>query len=166
MKSGRAALALGGLAATLIATGCMVGPKDRKPDVPLTPAFKEPLPDGWKQAAPSDGQIRGKWWEMYNDPQLNALEEQVAICNQNVLVALAQYQEAKAAVRVARAGLFPTATAGPSITHTSSGARSANTGSSAGSGERTIYSFPLDVSWEADIWGRIRRGVNAATAQA
>ena len=92
--------------------GCMVGPKYQKPDVPVTPAFKEPLPEGWKQAEPSDGQINGKWWEIYHDPQLNALVEQVAISNQNVLAFEAQYREAKAAVRVARSALFPSLTPG------------------------------------------------------
>src|SRR3974390_3054553 len=97
--STRPALALVALSAIFITAGCMVGPKYHTPGVPLTPAFKEPLPEGWKQAEPSDGRIQGKWWEMYNDPQLNALVEQVAISNQNVLAYVAQYSEAKAAVR-------------------------------------------------------------------
>ena len=166
MRRTRAALALAGLAAILMVTGCMVGPKYRKPGVPLTPAFKEPLPEGWKQAQPSDGQIRGKWWEMYSDPQLNALEEQVAISNQNVLAFEAQYRSAKAAVRIERAGLFPTVSTGSSITQSLNGGGLTNGGANAASGQRTIYSFPVDVAWEADVWGRVRRGINAASAQA
>lgn len=168
MRDARSASAFGALVAILIAlfitSGCMVGPKYHKPDVPVSPAFKEPLPEGWKQAEPSDGQIKGKWWEMYNDPQLNALVEQVAISNQNVLAYAAQYSEAKAAVRVSRTGLFPTVTAGPSITHSLNSSPNGN-GITA-SGQRTAYSFPADLSWEADIWGSVRRSVNAASAQA
>ena len=100
----------------LLVGGCAVGPKYHQPAVPVPDAFKEPLPAGWKQAEPSDGQIKGKWWEIYKDEQLNALEDQVAILNQNVLLAEAQYREAKEAVRIARAGLFPTVTTASSIT--------------------------------------------------
>lgn len=151
-----------GLLAVLMTNGCMVGPKYRQPAPPITPAFKEPLPEGWKLAEPGDGHIPTKWWEMYNDPQLNALEEQVAISNQNVLSFAAQYQEARDAVRIAHSNLFPTISAGPSITHS----LNANTNGNTASGQHTFYSLPLDVSWEADIWGGIRRGVNAASAQA
>ena len=88
--------------------GCMVGPK-YKPPAPATPlAIKEPPPDGWKEAQPADGELKGKWWEIFGDPLLNSLEEQVALSNQNVIAAEAQYREAKATVRVARSGLFPT----------------------------------------------------------
>ena len=162
--SARAAVALGGLAAILM-TGCMVGPKYQKPAAPVPPGFKEPLPEGWKQADPSDGQIRGKWWEIYNDSGLSTLEEQVAISNQNVLAFAAHYREAHAAARVARSALFPTVSAGLSITQSRNGG-SANNGAITASGQRTFYSLPVDVSWEADLWGGIRRTVNAASAQA
>src|ERR1700692_3390131 len=92
----------------LLSIGCMVGPNYKRPAAPAPAAFKEPLPDGWKEAQPSDGAIRGKWWEIYNDPNLNALEEQVNISNQNILSAEAQYRGARDAVRIARSGLFPT----------------------------------------------------------
>src|SRR6185437_10345703 len=90
--------------ATLLSTGCTVGPNYKRPAAPVPPAFKELPPsgtqDGWKEATPSDALLKGKWWEIYNDPALNALEEQVAINNQNVLVAEANFREARAAVRV------------------------------------------------------------------
>src|SRR3981081_864103 len=162
----RTSLALVALTASLMTVGCMVGPKYHKPSVPVTPTFKEPLPEGWKQAEPSDGQIKGKWWEMYNDPQLNALEEQVAISNQNVLTFEAQYREAKAAVRIARSALFPTVTAGASITHSLNGGGNTTAGAVATSGQRTFYSFPVDIGWEADLWGGMRRGGTPASAQA
>src|SRR5271156_2372614 len=106
-------LALGAL---LFAGGCkMVGPNYKLPPAPVPAAFKEPPPDGWKEAQPNDTALKGKWWEIYNDPKLNALEEQVNISNQNVLVAEAQYRAARAEVQIARAGLFPTVTAGPTL---------------------------------------------------
>jgi outer membrane protein TolC len=98
----------------------MVGPKYQAPPAPVPQAFKEPPPNGWKSAQPSDGVLRGKWWEVYNDPELNALEEQVSISNQNVLMAAAQYREAKDAIKIARAALYPTVTVGPGITSSSS----------------------------------------------
>src|SRR5260370_18086155 len=99
----------------LLSTGCMAGPNSKRPAAPAPPGFKEPLPDGWKEAQPSDGVIRGKWWEIYNDPQLNSLEDQVGITNQNVLVAEANFRAARYAVRVARANLFPTVTVAPTV---------------------------------------------------
>ena len=106
----------------LFSNACMIGPKYQRPASPASPAFKEELPAGWKEAQPNDGALRGKWWTVYNDPRLNALEDQVSISNQNVLAADAQFQEAKAAVRIARAGLFPTVTIAPSATRFPPGA--------------------------------------------
>jgi NodT family efflux transporter outer membrane factor (OMF) lipoprotein len=122
----------------------------------------------WKQAQPSDALARGKWWEIYNDPELNALEEQVSISNQNLLAAEAQFREAKFAVRIARANLYPTVSAAPSIVN----ARSSVTGTPGNQAfvpsSRTTYDLPVDVSYQADIWGSIRRSVRASaeTAQA
>jgi NodT family efflux transporter outer membrane factor (OMF) lipoprotein len=155
----------------------MVGPKYKPPAPPLTPAFKETPPQGWKEAKPSDGLVRGKWWEIFHDPALNALEEQVGISNQNVLAAEANYRVARAAVRVAHAALYPTVTTGPSISVSQSGGGgsrgliSSGTGvinSGGVSGINTFYSLPFDVTWQADIWGSIRRNVtaNAELAQA
>jgi NodT family efflux transporter outer membrane factor (OMF) lipoprotein len=155
----RLTTALGTAGLLLTLNACMIGPKYQRPSVPAPPAFKETLPDGWKQAQPNDGALRGKWWQAYNDPGLNALEDQVSISNQNVLAAEAQFRAAKAAVRVARADLFPTLTAAPS------GTRSGG-GSSAG--RQRFYTVPIDLAYQADVWGSIRRGVagNSAIAQA
>src|SRR5712692_9196055 len=95
---------------TLLCAGCMVGPDYRKPAVPMTPAYKED--EGWKVAQPRDQIPRGKWWEIFGDPQLNALEEQVSEANQNVKVAEARFRQARALIGFARAGLFPTVSAG------------------------------------------------------
>jgi len=153
----------------LFTSACMVGPNYKRPAAPQAPAYKEPPPEGWKVAQPNDGAIRGKWWEIYNDPQLNTLEEQVSISNQNVLVAEAQFRAARAAVGTARAGLYPTVSMGPTIStaRASSGFVSGGRVSSA-SAVVTTYSLPASASWTADIWGSIRRSVRAseATAQA
>ncbi len=150
----------------LILTGCVVGPKYERPSAPVPEAFKEPPPAGWKVAQPNEGQIRGKWWEVFNDPDLNALEEQVSISNQNVLAAEQQYREAKDLIRIARANLYPTATAGASTTMSH---QPLLVGGQAETGSRiTSYETIGDLSWTADIWGSIRRGIrqDVALAQA
>jgi NodT family efflux transporter outer membrane factor (OMF) lipoprotein len=158
----------------LMLCGCHVGPNYQRPSAPVPPAFKEPIPDSfkeWKQAHPSDDVIRGKWWEIYNDPALNALEEQVNISNQNVLSAEASYRESLAAIRVARSALFPTVTTTPSmsVAHGSQNLGSGQIGSvssSAGAGTYTDYTLPFSLSWTLDVWGAIRRSITAARATA
>lgn len=133
---------------------CSVGPDYVKPTTTAIPvAYKEM--DGWKIASPNDNAIRGAWWELYNDPQLNALQEQVAAANQNVAQAEAQFRQARAQVGIARAGYFPTVGVSPAVT------RSARRGATTAD-----YSLPADLSWEADIWGRIRRSVESGRADA
>jgi len=160
------------LAGVLALAGCTPGPKYRQPAAVVPPAFKEQPPadfkeaQGWKQAQPNDGQLKGKWWEIYNDPDLNALEEQVAIDNQNVLQAEAQYREAVAAVKIVRSGLYPTVSTAPSITESRTQAGSAPGAATAASGLKTFYSLPISASWEPDLWGNIRRSATAAAAQA
>ena len=138
----------------------MIGPKYQRPTAPVPPAYKESPPanwkemQGWKQAQPNEGAKRGKWWEIYNDPELNALEDQVSISNQNVLAAEAQYREAKLNVRIARTALYPTITASPSITN-SRVSVSGQTNSQNFS--RTTFDLPFSVSYEADVWGSLRR---------
>jgi NodT family efflux transporter outer membrane factor (OMF) lipoprotein len=150
----------------LLPVGCTVGPDYVRPTpvetMPTT--FKEL--QGWKVAQPRDGKITERWWEIYHDPVLNSLEEQVAISNLNVAVVEAQFRQARALVQAAKAGYFPSLTVGASATRSQS-SKNPTAGSSAGS---TVSNFqlPLDLTWELDLWGRIRRGVEAsqATAQA
>jgi len=108
-----------GLAALLLG-GCMVGPDYVRPEAPSTPSYKES--GGWKVAQPSDALSRGAWWDLFNDPELHGLEEQVAAANQDLKIAEARLREARAAVRFNRAGLFPTisTTFGPSSVRESS----------------------------------------------
>src|SRR5262249_47442835 len=138
------------------------------PTAPMTPDFKELLPAGWKEAQPQDDKIRGNWWEMFCDPQLNALEEQVNISNQNIATAEANFREARAAIKVARADLFPTLTLNPTANVSQSpNARTVNsTGTSIGTGK--FFQVPLDFSYEIDAWGRVRNNIkaNVRTAEA
>lgn len=171
----------GGFASLFLAsTGCMVGPNYKRPSVPASPPFKEQPPvnfkeaeaAGWKQSQPGDAYLKGRWWEIYKDPALNALEDQVAVSNQNVLQAEAQYREAKAAVGVARAALFPIVDTGPSITVSRAGGGAGGGGfvsngavlggaATGASGIRTSYVFPFSASWAPDLWGSVRRNVTA-----
>jgi NodT family efflux transporter outer membrane factor (OMF) lipoprotein len=154
----------------LLAGCAAVGPNYHKPAVETPGAFKEAPPAGWKTAQPRDAALRGKWWETFGDPQLNALEEQVSVSNQTLAQAEAQFRGARAAVAAARAGLFPTVTAGAQVTTSRAGtARSSSqSNNNSGSGTATVYQVPVDFTWEADLWGRVRRQIeaNVAAAQA
>ena len=152
-----------GIALTLL-TGCTVGPNYVRPTAVVPAAYKEM--EGWKVAQPRDHLIRGAWWEIYNDPQLNALEAQVNISNQNVAAAEAQFRQARSAVQAARAGYFPQVTAGVSLTRAQRSS-TAVIGNPATSGTTlSDYLLPVDFSWELDLWGRIRRTVEASQANA
>jgi NodT family efflux transporter outer membrane factor (OMF) lipoprotein len=159
------------LALLLVSAGCMVGPQYKRPSPAAPPAFKEQPPvnfkeaeaAGWKQSQPGDAYSKGRWWELYHDAALNALEEQVGVSNQNVLRAEAQYREAKAAVSVSRAALSPTVTATPAANFGGGGAAPSASGAS---GSHKSFTLPFNVSWEPDLWGNIRRGVTASAATA
>jgi NodT family efflux transporter outer membrane factor (OMF) lipoprotein len=164
------ACSLIGLSAFAVAS-CMIGPKYHRPAAPMTAAFKEAPPEGWKHAEPIDAIPRGAWWEVYRIPELNTLASLVSVSNQNVLVAIAQYREARDQIRIARSALFPTVTAAPSVVVTR-GNGAARTGSGAvfsGSQQGGVgvdYSLPVDLSYQADVWGSVRRSVRAAAATA
>src|SRR3984957_3280179 len=155
--------------ALLISSGCrVVGPNYTHPPVaPVPEAFKEKPPDGWKEAQPNDAALKGKGGEIYNDPELNALEEQVNISNQNVLAAEAQYRAARAQIRITRSALFPLVTAGPPDTP-AVGALPGGANLPPSAGFFSSFQIPFDVSYQVDLWGAIRRNVraNAETAQA
>jgi NodT family efflux transporter outer membrane factor (OMF) lipoprotein len=155
----------------IVICGCMVGPKHTRPSAPVPVSYKEAPPDSWRRAQPNAAVPRGKWWEIYNDPQLNALEEQVNISNQNVLLAEAQYREARDQVRIARSALFPLVSTAPSFTYSResstvatqlAGTNGQTTTVAVAVLPQTEYSLPVDVSYQADIWGSIRRSVVAS----
>jgi NodT family efflux transporter outer membrane factor (OMF) lipoprotein len=158
--------------ACLALAGCMVGPQYARPSVPLAPAFKEPLPenfkseDGWKPAQPSDAQLKGDWWTLFDDPQLNALEAQIDPANQTLQQAEANFRAARAAVRFNRASEAPTIGVAPSF----GAVRDSNnqpylniSGANNGEGD---FVLPFDLNYEIDLWGRIRRTVAQAREQA
>jgi NodT family efflux transporter outer membrane factor (OMF) lipoprotein len=170
MKIGRRVpLRLSGLGAVLmlVLSGCVVGPKYHAaappppaPDYKESPAqFKEN--QSWTVAQPSDAMLHGKWWEIFNDPELNTLEEQLNINNQNIKEFFENYMAARAIVRQARSQYFPTLAVAPAISH---GQTSANLGLSNGNGsnlpQSTSYSLPFDASWAPDIWGKVRNTVH------
>ena len=181
-RSTRARLLLGCMSAAgpgLSLGGCMVGPDYDRPPAIVSQTFKELRPaPGWQRATPDLATYpKGEWWRIYDDPVLDGLEAQVSISNQNVKVSEANYRQARAIVDEARASLFPTVTGTPSVTRQSTGGgnRSFTTGVSGASalgfgssGGSTINNYQLEasVSWDLDVWGRIRRQVESDVASA
>ncbi len=150
------------LAAIVELTGCAVGPKYQQPSVPTPPAYKE-MGD-WKTAQPSDQNLGGNWWEIFNDPQLNSLEAEINVTNQNLKVAVAQYQEARAALRYARADYYPTITASPSATRQE---YSANTPTTLLKGVTfNDFTVPVNLSYQTNAWGRVSKNVESYREQA
>ena len=162
------------LTALALAAGCNFAPKYTVPPVATPPAYKET--NGWKTAEPSDAVIKGKWWEMFDDPQLNALEHQVNVSNQTIVAALENFLAARAVAKEARSQLYPTITADPSASWTKPSANAGTSGISVGSSSNSVgsgsggsgssvykaYALPLDASWEPDLWGSIRNTVAAS----
>jgi NodT family efflux transporter outer membrane factor (OMF) lipoprotein len=144
---------------SMLLGACAVGPDYVRPTVEVPTAFKEST--GWKTAEPRDQEIRGKWWEAYNDALLNSLEEQVSISNQNLAQAEARYRQASALVQSARANYYPNVTGNVS-------AGRGNRGNSAITSTSDTHSLSVSANWEIDLWGRVRRTVeaNQASAQA
>ena len=142
--------------------GCAVGPKYKTPTAPVPPAYRENA--NWKVAQPSENKLGGNWWEIFNDPQLNALEEQIDVSNQNLKMAFAQYQEARAALRYARADYYPTLTAGPTATRQRySGNRPA---SLAGGLTFNDFVFPVYLNYQVNAFGRVSKNVESYREQA
>ncbi|MET0949764.1 MAG: efflux transporter outer membrane subunit [Pseudomonas sp.] len=149
----------------LLLSACAVGPDYHKPEMAAPAQFK--AAQGWRQAAPSDSLARGAWWELYGDAQLNGLVEQLNSSNQTVAQYEAQYRQARALVRSSRGAFFPTLDLTTSKNRSSQGTGSSSSSlSSSSSGIRDTYNAQLGVSWEADIWGKLRRGLEADTASA
>jgi len=168
--------------------GCAVGPKYHAPTTEAPPAYKEspaniqkstsPQPlsskdptlgglGTWTVAQPQDALRRGKWWEIFNDPELNALEEQLNANNQNIKQSFENFMAARAMVREARSHLFPTVSTTPSYTRSRASANQTNTTSTAGGAivrgtQSTFIDLPAEISWEPDLWGKIRNTVRQA----
>jgi NodT family efflux transporter outer membrane factor (OMF) lipoprotein len=159
-----------GFAALLLAS-CTVGPKYAKPSVPSTPAYKEQPPASfkeagtWQPAKPGDDALRGNWWEIFSDPQLNSLEEQVDTANLSIKIQAERFLQSRAAVRFDRASRYPTISTSPSIESLRLSGNRPNIVSNAphATGD---FVLPFDISYEVDLWGRIRRTVSAAREEA
>ena len=143
--------------------GCAVGPNYQRPSAEAPPAYKE-TPENFKQAQPSDAMAKGKWWEVYGNPQLNALEEQIAVSNQSLKASQEQFLQARAALRIARAGYYPQL----SVSASAAGYRQSQNKALFSPGETVTYPdylLPVDVSYEPDVWGRVRRTVEGARSE-
>ena len=160
------------LVCLVLFAGCSSAPKYAKPIIQTPVAFKEMPPEqfketeGWKTAEPKDDLIRGQWWEMFHEPELNAFESQVANSNQSVAAALANFLVARVVVKQARSQYFPTVSASPSVTRARQSSVAAQSSLSPTPSTVTEYSLPFDASWELDFWGRIRNIVKANSFEA
>src|SRR6202166_4751605 len=166
--------------AGLCLTGCMVGPRYHRPDAtpqPPPPSYKESptqVQDSgpWKVAEPQDAMLRGKWWEIFNNPELNSLEERLNINNQNIKQFFENFMAARELVAQARSQLYPTIGTAPSISRSQSSGNLGNSTPTTGTGTSTVtttagrqsslFSLPADVTWAPDLWGRIRSNIHAA----
>jgi len=156
------------VALTAFLASCTVGPKYSKPSVPTAPTYSEQPPpgfkesDGWQTAQPGDSQIRGKWWELFGNPQLNALEEQVGPANQTLKISEASFRQARAQIKLSRSSLYPTIGLNPQIT---ANRVSGHAPTGLGGFQYGDFVLPVSVSYDADFWGRIRRTIANAREQ-
>jgi NodT family efflux transporter outer membrane factor (OMF) lipoprotein len=163
-------------ALSAVLCGCAVGPNYHRPSAPAAKQYKEPPPEGWAEAAPSDAAPKGDWWTDFHDPLLNELEPQVAVSNQTVRQSYANYLQAVAEVKVARAQLFPTLGATGSVTRVggpgyaggTTGTGTNTTAGAANTRRSSVTSATLEgtASWTLDIWGQVRRLIEENTAVA
>ena len=171
-RTRRAPFLLLGMVLGLAVSGCRVGPQYVRPAAPSAPEFKEPRPDnfksedGWKSAQPSDAQLRGDWWTLFDDSQLNTLEAQIDPANQTLKEADANFRAARAAVRFNRASEAPTIGVAPAV----GAVRDSNhqpylniSGTNNGEGN---FILPFDLDYEIDLWGRVRRTVAQSREEA
>ncbi len=152
--------------AALALPGCTLGPEYARPSVEVPSAFKEA--QGWKAAEPRDADARGDWWSMYSDPQLDSLIARIDISNQNLAQAEARFRQARALVDAAGAGLFPsvTGTLGSTRSRSSSTTIAQPSAAPISRGVVTSHTLRSDASWEPDLWGKVRRTVEADLASA
>ena len=156
-------IAVAAALATVLA-GCVVGPDYKRPAAEIPTSYKEAAP-GWKVAQPADQHDRGDWWTIYQDPQLNALEDQLNASNQTIAQFAAAYRQARALVGEARAAYFPTIGASAGATRSGNGSSSGgNSTVSSRSGVSNSFNVQLDASWEPDLWGSVTRSVNSQKA--
>lgn len=151
------------LVGTLAVVGCTVGPKYQRPAVEVPPAYMEA--GGWKTAQPNEQNLGGAWWQIFADPQLNALEERINVSNQNLKAAAAQYTQARAVLRYYRADYYPTIDGGAAATRNRISNNHPPTVSTNGS-TYSDFQIPVELSYEVDVWGRVRKTVESQRGQA
>ncbi len=149
------------LALSLALTACTLGPDYQRPQLQTPAQFKQI--EGWTQAQPGDALARGNWWQLYGDAELNALVERLNVSNQNLAASEAQYRQARALVRGARAAFYPSLSSSAGATRSSQGSGTTNTNSST-SGVIKSYDLSLNATWELDIWGKLRRSLESSRA--
>ncbi len=161
----RLSLAAISSAAMLCFSGCTVGPNYVRPTAEVPTAYKE-IPPDWKQAQPCDAIAKGKWWEVYQDAQLNSLEEQIDVSNQSLKAEQEQFAQARAALKITRSNLFPNVTGGFSASRTDQSKNKPLFNRTFEQKDYNDFVLPVDVSYEADLWGRVRRTVEASRSEA
>ena len=152
------------LAAALSLFGCTVGPNYVRPPADVPVSYKEL--GNWKPVEPSDQVAKGNWWDVYEDPQLNALEAQIDVSNQNLKAAQERFEQARAAIRISKSNYYPTITGGASVTQNRISSNSPLFKTGASKNNYSDYTIPIDASWEPDLWGRVRRTVEASRSEA
>jgi NodT family efflux transporter outer membrane factor (OMF) lipoprotein len=170
MKPARA-IAIPLLAALTVFAGCRVGPNYVRPQAAAPPAYQEAPPDAaqagnWKIASPADPELAGQWWQLFSDPDLDRLEQQVATANESLKAAEANFRAARTAVSVNRSYLAPTISVGPSIQAVRDSVNQPYFNPDRANGGEGSFNLPVDLDYEIDLWGRIRRGITAAREQA
>jgi NodT family efflux transporter outer membrane factor (OMF) lipoprotein len=158
------ALASVGLASMLSIAGCAVGPKYNRPAVEIPPAYKEV--GDWKPAQPNEQNLGGAWWQLFQDQQLNALEDQINVSNQNLKAAEAQYTQARAVLRYYRADYYPSINAGAAATRNRISNNRPPGHLSSNGATYNDYQIPVELSFELDVWGRVRKTVESQRDQA
>jgi NodT family efflux transporter outer membrane factor (OMF) lipoprotein len=158
------ALAGVGLVSVLSIAGCAVGPKYNRPAVEVPPAYKEV--GDWKPAQPNDQNLGGAWWQIFQDQQLNALEDQINVSNQNLKAAEAQYTQTRAVLRYYRADYYPSITAGAAATRNRISNNRPPGHLSSNGATYNDYQIPVQLSYELDVWGRVRKTVESQREQA
>lgn len=158
------------LALSIALAGCAIGPDYQRPDIDTPAAFKQA--EGWRAAVPADALARGAWWELYGDGELNALVGRLNVSNQNLAASEAQYRQARALLRSGRAAFFPTLSTSAGVTRAGQGGGDStlrtSDGIAIGGGSSSSisksYDLSLNASWELDVWGKLRRGLESNRA--
>ena len=150
------------LALSLALSACAIGPDYQRPELTTPAQFKQI--EGWTQATPGDVLERGNWWQLYGDSELNALVERLNISNQNLAASEAQYRQARALVRGARAAFYPSLSSSAGASRSSQGSGANNSTTSSAGGISKSYELGLNAAWELDIWGKLRRSLESSRA--